>query len=126
MIGNPLDLAGDEFRRDVLDLTTVNDRIMTDGNIIPDPHFRLLIRGMDHYAVLDVDLIPDMDAPHVSSYHGVEPDTAVIPDLYLTHDSCIRCNETTMAKVRDLPFYRQNNWHGFFSNLRTLLHDERE
>src|SRR5579863_1831786 len=123
VIGNPLDLARDELRGDVLDLpgwntpidrsgfdpgtlqdhstgsndripadgrivhyngshpdqnpvldrTAMNDRIVTDRNIIPDPHLRLLIRGMDHYAVLDVDLIPNVDAPHVSSYHGVEP-----------------------------------------------------
>src|SRR5580692_522895 len=155
MTGNPLDLARDELRRDVLDLpgrntaidrpgfdpgtlqddcpgrndripadvrivhhdsphpdqypvldrTTMNDRIMTDRNIVPDPYFRLLIRGMDHYAVLDVDLVPDVDTPHVSSYHGVKPNAAVIPDLHFTNDSGIRCDETTMAKARGLPFY---------------------
>jgi hypothetical protein len=82
----------------------MNDRIVTDRNIIPDPHLCLLIRGMDHHSILNIDLVTDMDASDIPPYYGIEPNAAMIADLYFTDDSRIGCNETAIAKARGLTF----------------------
>src|ERR1700683_3478915 len=73
----------------VLDSTAMNDGIVTDRNIVAYDDLRLLISRMNHYPILDIHLVTDMDAPHVSPHDSVEPNAAVITDLHPANDSSI-------------------------------------
>ena len=105
------------------------DGIVTDGNVVADEGFGLLVSGMYDHAVLYIDFITDADTVDVATYDGVKPDTRFVADLNISHHSGIRGDKAIFSKFGEFSFDGEDSGHGkafsytnilqFF--LRTLL-----
>jgi hypothetical protein len=61
-----------------VNLGSVNNCLMTDGNRITDLDNRFLIQGVQDSTILDIDSVPDPDAIHISPENRIKPYTAVV------------------------------------------------
>jgi hypothetical protein len=61
---------------------------------------------MDDDAILDIDLVTDMDAAYISPDDGIEPDAAMITDFHFAYDRGVGRDETIIANARGFAFYR--------------------
>src|SRR5688572_896821 len=78
--------------------TTMNDRIVTDRNIISNCCATLPECAMNNSSILYVHFVSHPDKIYISPDHGVEPGAAVITHHDITHDGGIRRNETVFSK----------------------------
>jgi hypothetical protein len=88
-----------------MDDTAMDDGIVPDRHIIAYRNARFLICSMDDHPVLDVHLITHANAVHISSDDGIEPNAAIVADLYITYYRSIRCDKTILSEPGGLPFY---------------------
>jgi hypothetical protein len=79
---------------------------VTDRYVITDMHTRFFISAMNDHTILYVNPVPDMDTVHVPSYHGIEPDAAVIAHRNVPHDSGIWCDKTMLSEAGGFSFNR--------------------
>src|SRR5512147_2651709 len=77
----------------------VNDRPMGNRHIIADIYRRLPVSAMDYYAILDVDIFPYPDIMNIAANHRIEPDTAIIPENYITDNRSIIRDEAPFANI---------------------------
>jgi hypothetical protein len=84
---------------------------MTYGNIVSDNCFCLLISAMDNASILNIHFISDPDTVHISTYHGVEPDTAIVSYYHITYDSSIGGYIYIFSKSGRNAFNRKNDRH---------------
>src|SRR5690606_30138573 len=86
--------------------TAVNNGVMTDGYMIADNGFEFLISTMDHHTVLNIGMMPDLNAVYIASYHGVEPYGTVISHFNITNQCGIRSDPAMFAGGRCNTMYR--------------------
>lgn len=79
--------------RIVLYLRTVYHHIMPDGYIVANLNGRLLVKGVQHTAILYIDIIANADAIDITAHHGIEPYTAIIAHYYVAHHTSSLCEE---------------------------------
>jgi hypothetical protein len=84
----------------------MHDGTVTDRNVISDMYTGLLISPMYDHPILYVHTIADMDAVHVPSHYGIEPNAAVIAHRDIPHDSGIWCDKTILTEAGRLAFNR--------------------
>src|SRR5579872_6408735 len=109
----------------VFDRATMDDGIMSDGNVVSDMDIGFLIGGVNDDAILYIYLVANVNAANVTPEDGVEPDAALISDLYLAYHGCVRSQEAIFAKTRGFALYRKDSGHiAVFSNLRTLRYQQ--
>jgi hypothetical protein len=52
-----------------------------------------------------------MDAVHIASYDGVEPDAAIVTHLYVSDNGGVRGDETIFSKTGGFAFNRKYRSH---------------
>jgi hypothetical protein len=99
----------------------VDDRIMTNRNVIPDSSPKSLVSTMDTSAVLYIHLVPHPDKIYIATNNRIEPDTAIIAHYDITNYSGVRRQKTIAAKPGEFIFYWKYYRHisvsGFFKSM---------
>jgi hypothetical protein len=75
------------------------------GYIIPYSGGRLLVCAMNYSAVLDINLISHFYEMHITAYHSIKPNTALITHGNFTNNSGIICYETIVWNLRMMSSY---------------------
>jgi hypothetical protein len=92
--------------------TAMDDGIMADAYTITNDGLGFLVCTVENCAVLDIDLIADPDGVHIAPDYGIEPDTAVISNDYVTYHGGIGSDKTVFTELGMDTFDGQNYRHG--------------
>ncbi len=69
----------------IFDGAAVNDGVVRNRNVAADGGRETLVSTVNHGPILYVGIIADADAVHITPYHGVEPDGAILPHRHVTY-----------------------------------------
>ena len=74
----------------VPDDRAVDDGVVAHRNVVADDRLRRVLRlvvdGVEHYAVLDVRAVADDDPVHIAAQYGVVPDRTVAADGHVAQN----------------------------------------
>jgi len=73
---------------------------MPNGNIVTDCGFGTFVGAMNYCTILNIHLIAQSDAIHITSNHSVEPETAGISTNKIANYCGIFSYKTVIAKLR--------------------------
>jgi hypothetical protein len=73
---------------------------VTDGYVVADFDCRLLVKGVKHRAVLDVNAVADADGVYIATDNGVKPDAALVTDYCVADDCSVFGKEATFTDLR--------------------------
>ena len=90
--------------------TAMHQCIVTDGYIIADNRFCLLVGAVDTCTILNVYFVAYPDTVHIAAHYSVEPYTAIFAHYYIAHYCCIGRYKTGFGYLGGNPFYGKNNW----------------
>ncbi len=71
--------------------------VVAHRNVVADFNNRLLIKSVEHRAVLYVDAVADGDGVYISAKHGAEPDAAFVTHRHVADKCGILCNKAVLA-----------------------------
>src|SRR5690606_38111272 len=95
----------------IMDGATVHNGIMAYGHIIANSCWRFLIRGVDNCSILNVYFVTDFNIVDISSNHGIEPNTALLPHHHITNNGGIFGNVAIIRYDGVFPVNWFYNWH---------------
>ena len=90
----------------VMNLATMNNGIMANGNIVANYGLCFFKGAVDHRPILDINFIAHPDAVHITPHHGVKPDTALVTHYHVAHNGGIGRNKTTFTPFGKIFFNR--------------------
>lgn len=81
-------------------------RVVADRHIAANVCGRIVIRAMDHGAILDIGFVTDLYIVHITPDHRVKPNGAVIADFHVADYGCIGGDKAALAEGRGNILYR--------------------
>lgn len=95
----------------IMNSATMHNRIVANGNIVPNVDFCFLKSSVQDRTILDIDFVPDTNTVYIAAYNCIKPNTALITHDYITHNSSIWGNKAILAELWVNSVDMKNNWH---------------
>jgi hypothetical protein len=89
----------------------MNDGIVPDGDVIANGSGCALECAVNAGSVLYVYFVSDANKVHVTSHHGIKPNTAIVTHHYIADYSGIGSNETIFTELWLFAIDWKNDWH---------------
>jgi hypothetical protein len=90
---------------------TMNNGIMTNGNVTSNDGLRFQIGTMNDGPILHIHFIADADAVHVTPDYRIEPNTAIVADDHIAHDGAIGSKKAIVTDFGRYTFHGKDNGH---------------
>lgn len=82
----------------IVDGAAMNNGVVRDGNMVSNVNRSYLVSAMNDCTVLNVHLVTNPDVMHISTHHGIVPDTAVVAHFHITNDYSCFSKKAIVAK----------------------------
>ena len=83
----------------VVDGAGMNSNIVSNSNIRADMRRSRLVGNMDAGAILHIGTVANSNRSHIATYHGIEPDGALVAHLHVTYNRCILTEVAVLAPL---------------------------